>query len=135
VRVALKAGENKAYGKHDREQSIAIAVSFSHISTSILIGVPQRKTNAGRVWDIARLFQRLAWGTANVSGRQSADETAACAIRYTPVDIFFFITTGNQADNIPIPTIPKKGGKREIGRMQNQAQIEVSICCLKIYEK
>jgi len=72
--------------------------------------------------------------TANVNGRQSADETAVCAIRYTPVDIFFFITIGNQADNIPNTDLKKK---KEIDRwnVKSSCVNKKIYVFLKIYEK
>lgn len=103
----LKAGENKAYGKHNREQSIAIAVSFSHIYIHFNRRAATQNERRARL-GYCKVISASRMDTANVSGRQSADETAACAIRYIPVDIFFFITTGNQADNIPNTDDPPK---------------------------
>lgn len=73
--------------------------------------------------------------TANVSGRQSADETAAYAIRYTPVDIFFFITTGNQADNIPNTNDLKKKKKKDNWNAKSTAWTKYIYAFLKIYKK
>jgi hypothetical protein len=109
----LKAGENKAYGKHDREQSIAIAgIVLAYIYIHFNRRAATQNERRAR-WGYCKVISASRVDTANVSGRQSADETATCAIRNTPVDIFFFITTGNQADNVPNTDDPPKKGERK----------------------
>lgn len=89
--------------------------------------MPQRKTNAAHVCKgYCKAVSVSRMDTANVSGRQSADETAECAIRYTLVDIFFFITTGNQTDNMLDIDTDGLSKKKGMNGMQNQgAQIRL----------